>query len=81
VDVKALEVACESYIFWRGDVEMVASAEVVKVQDVAKMLDMVIKMEIGSIRDYNLWANEYASNADSGSKIIFKHLVEDEERH
>jgi bacterioferritin len=45
------------------------------------MLDMAIRMEQGSIRDYNLWANECAANADSGSKKVFERLVDDEERH
>ena len=40
-----------------------------------------MKMEQGSIRDYNLWANECSANADSGSKNIFEQLVGDEEGH
>jgi len=38
-------------------------------------------MEQGSIKDYNLWANECSANADSGSKKVFEGLVDDEERH
>lgn len=33
------------------------------------------------MRDYNLWANECAANADSVSKKLFEDLVADEERH
>ena len=80
-EMKHIELLAERIIFLGGDVEMVASGEVVKEQDVAKMLDMGIKMEQGSIRDYNLWANECSANADSGSKKIFEQLVDEEEVH
>ena len=39
------------------------------------------KMEEGSVRDYNLWANECSANADSISKKIFEQLVAEEEVH
>ena len=38
-------------------------------------------MEEASARDYNLWANECAANADSVTKKIFEQLVVDEETH
>jgi bacterioferritin len=34
-----------------------------------------------SAKDYNVWANESAGNADSATKQIFESLVTDEERH
>jgi len=80
-EMQHVELLAERIIFLGGDVEMVASAEVTKIQGVAEMLDMAIKMEQGSVRDYNLWANECSANADSGSKKIFEQLVDDEERH
>jgi bacterioferritin len=80
-EMEHIELLAERIIFLGGDVEMVASASVKKVQDVAEMLEMGIQMEQGSIRDYNLWANECSANADSGSKKIFERLVDDEERH
>ena len=80
-EMQHVELLAERIIFLGGDVEMVTSAEVTKIQDVAEMLDMAIKMEQGSVRDYNLWANECSANADSGSKKIFEQLVDDEERH
>jgi bacterioferritin len=76
-----VELLAERIIFLGGDVEMVASTNVKKVQDVAEMLAKGIEMEQGSVRDYNLWANECSANADSGSKKIFERLVDDEERH
>ena len=76
-----IELLAERIIFLGGDVEMTASAEVVKEHDAAKMLEMGIKMEQGSIRDYNLWANECSANADSGSKKVFEQLVDEEEVH
>ena len=38
-------------------------------------------MEAGSARDYNLWANECAANADSVTKKLFEQLVLEEETH
>jgi len=76
-----VELCAERIIFLGGDVEMVAAAEVVKEQDVKKMLEMARKMEEESIQEYNLWANECASNNDAGSRKVFEGLVADEERH
>ncbi len=80
-EMQHVELLAERIIFLGGDVEMITSESVKKVQDVAEMLEMGIKMEQGSVRDYNLWANECSANADSGSKKIFEGLVDDEERH
>jgi len=71
----------ERILFLNGDVEMKASAEVKKVQDVADMLKMSRQMEMDSARDYNHWANECSANADSVSKKLFEDLVVDEEGH
>lgn len=75
------EQLAERVLFLKGEVEMAASAEVQKIHDVRAMLELAIKMEEGSIRDYNLWANECSANADSVSKKVFETLVADEERH
>lgn len=71
----------ERILFLNGDVDMKASDEVKKVQDVTEMLKMSRQMEINSARDYNLWANECSANADSVSKKLFEDLVVDEEGH
>jgi bacterioferritin len=76
-----IEELAERILFLKGEVEMVASAEVKKIHDVKAMLELARQMEEGSARDYNVWANECAANADSVSKKIFEALVEDEERH
>lgn len=76
-----IELCAERILFLGGDVEMVASAEVQKIQDVKKMLEMARSMEESSAKDYNLWANECSANADAGSRKVFEALVEDEERH
>ena len=76
-----VELLAERILFLKGEVEMVTSAEVQKIHDVRAMLELARQMEEGSVRDYNLWANECAANADSVSKKIFEALVEDEERH
>jgi len=76
-----VEHCAERILFLGGDVEMVASAEVKKIHDVKKMLDMARQMEEESARDYNVWANECSANADAGSRKIFEDLVADEERH
>ena len=76
-----IEMIAERILFLKGEVEMLASAEVKKIHDVKKMLEMAVDMETSSARDYNNWANECAKNADSVSKKLFESLVEDEERH
>ncbi len=76
-----VERLAERILFLKGEVEMVASTEVKKIHDVKEMLAMASKMEQESARDYNLWANECAQNADSVSKQLFESLVLEEEHH
>jgi bacterioferritin len=76
-----IEKLAERIIFLKGDVEMLASAEVNKIHDVKVMLDMAAAMETSSANDYNKWALECSKNADSVSKTLFEELVVDEERH
>ena len=80
-EMNHIELLAERILFLKGEVEMVASTEVQKLRDVRAMLELARKMEEGSAKDYNMWANECAANADSASKKIFEGLVEDEERH
>ena len=80
-EMRHIEMLAERIIFLGGDVEMVPSAGVEKIRDVAAMLEKGKQMEMQSVHDYNVWANECAANADSGSKRIFEQLVADEERH
>jgi len=76
-----IERLAERILFLNGEVEIEASAQVSKVTEVAKMLEMAAGMEQSSARDYNMWANECSANADSVSKKLFEDLVVDEERH
>lgn len=76
-----IERCAERIIFLGGDVEMVAAEDVKKIQDVKKMLEQARQMEEGSIKDYNIWANECSAHHDAGSRQIFEGLVADEERH
>ena len=76
-----IELIAERILFLGGDVEMVASDEVKKINEVKEMLDLASKMEESSANDYNKWANECSANADSASKKLFESLVDDEERH
>jgi len=76
-----IEKLAERIIFLKGDVEMTASTEVKKIQDVKEMLEMAADMETSSADDYNKWAVECSNNADSVSKSLFEELVVDEERH
>ena len=50
---------------------MEVAESVKKIQDVKKMLELARSMEEGSAKDYNIWANECAQNADSVSKKPF----------
>ncbi len=76
-----VEILAERILFLKGEVLMKSSGEVTTVQDVASMLELARKMEEESARDYNLWANECAANANSASKKIFEDLVAQEETH
>jgi bacterioferritin len=71
----------ERILFLKGEVEMKAAAEVQKIHVVKDMLALARKMEEGSARDYNVWANECAANADAITKKLFEELVLDEETH
>jgi bacterioferritin len=76
-----VERCAERILFLGGDVEMVASESVQKIQDVKAMLELARSMEAGSVQDYNKWANECSANADAGSKKVFEALVDEDERH
>lgn len=76
-----VEHCAERILFLGGEVEMTAAGSVEKIHDVKAMLEKARAMEHGSVRDYNLWANECSANADSGSRKVFEGLVDDEERH
>lgn len=76
-----IEKIAERILFLKGEVEMIAATEVVKIHDVKEMLQLSTKMEESSAKDYNEWANECSKNADSVSKQLFESLVIDEERH
>jgi bacterioferritin len=76
-----VERLADRIIFLKGDVDMTPATGVQKITDVKKMLAMACEMETSSAKDYNMWANECAQNADSVSKKLFEALVEDEERH
>ena len=76
-----IERASERILFLKGEVEMKAAEEVEKINDVRKMLERAAAMEEASAKEYNEWANECGTNADSASKKVFEGLVEDEERH
>ena len=76
-----VEHCAERILFLGGEVEMTAASAVEKIHDAKAMLEKARAMEQGSVRDYNLWANECSANADAGSKKVFEGLVDDEERH
>jgi bacterioferritin len=76
-----VERLAERILFLGGDVIMKAAEDTKTIQNVKEMLELARSMEENSARDYNIWANECAQNADSVSKKLFESLVEDEERH
>jgi len=76
-----VERLAERILFLKGEVEMKAAGEVHKIQQVREMLNLAKQMEQESAREYNVWANECAANADSVSKKVFEDLVVDEEGH
>jgi bacterioferritin len=76
-----VERLAERILFLKGEVDMTLSQPVQPVQKVRDMLKMAAGMEESSARDYNIWANECAQNADAISKKLFEELVGDEEAH
>lgn len=76
-----VEQLAERILFLKGEVEMVVSGEVKKIHDPKEMLELATAMEIGSVNDYNAWAQECAANADAVSKKLFEALVGEEEVH
>jgi bacterioferritin len=76
-----IERLAERILFLKGEVEMTAKTEVEKIHQVDQMLKKAAGMEEESAREYNLWANECAANADSISKQLFESLVSEEEVH
>lgn len=76
-----VEKCAERILFLKGEIEMNAAHDVQKIKDVKEMLKLAAKMEADSTKEYNIWANECAQNADSASKQVFESLVLDEERH
>jgi len=76
-----IERLAERILFLKGEVEMVASAEVQKIHGIKEMLQLAVQLEESSATAYNKWANECAAHADSVSKKLFEDLVIDEERH
>jgi bacterioferritin len=76
-----IEKLAERILFLKGDVEMKTGSEVQKIHNVEDMLKLAAKMEEDSAKEYNMWANECAANADSNTKQLFESLVTDEETH
>ena len=76
-----VERLAERILFLKGDVVMEIAGEIQTKQEVSGMLEIARHMEEESVKEYNLWANECAKNADAVSKKIFEDLVADEERH
>lgn len=76
-----IEMIAERILFLKGAVLMKASREVEPTNEVREMIEFSRSDEMSSIKNYNVWANECAANADSVSKKLFENLVVDEERH
>ena len=76
-----IEKLSERILFLKGEIDLKAAEEVKKINNVDEMLKQAANMEEQSAKDYNIWANECAANADSVSKQLFESLVVDEERH
>lgn len=76
-----VERLAERILFLKGEVGMNVKDKVQNITDVKEMLKRAAGMEEESAKEYNIWANECAANADSVSKKLFEELVIDEERH
>ncbi len=76
-----VERLAERILFLKGEVEMKVAGKVQKIHEPQEMVKCAAGMEDESAKEYNLWANECAANADSVSKKLFEEMVMDEERH
>jgi len=76
-----IELLAERILFLKGEVIMKPSREVEPIHEVREMIEFSRSDEMSAIKNYNVWANECAANADSVSKKLFENLVVDEERH
>jgi bacterioferritin len=76
-----IELIADRILFLKGELLMKPSRDVERIQEVKEMLDFSRSDEMAAIKNYNVWANECATNADSASKKLFENLVVDEERH
>lgn len=76
-----IELIADRILFLKGELLMKPSRDVERIQEVKEMLDFSRSDEMAAIKNYNVWANECAANADSASKKLFENLVVDEERH
>jgi len=71
----------ERILFLKGEVELKASADVVKEHDVKKMLEITQKLEEDAIELYNKFANECGAANDAVTKKLFEDIVTEEEGH
>jgi bacterioferritin len=76
-----IEALADRVLFLKGEIEMVASQAVEKINDVKQMLEYATKAEDEAVVMYNDFANQCGTNADSATKKLFESLVNDEERH
>lgn len=76
-----VEQLAERALFLGGDVEMVTSGPVVKIQDPLEILRKAAEMEQASAAFYNAAAVKCGANQDAASKQLFEALVADEESH
>ena len=80
-EMRHIELIAERILFLKGAVIMKASRDVEAINEVREMIEFSRSDEMAAIKNYNVWANECAANADSASKKLFENLVMDEERH
>jgi bacterioferritin len=80
-EMRHIELIAERILFLNGAVIMKASRDVEAINEVKEMIEFSRSDEMAAIKNYNVWANECAANADSASKKLFENLVMDEERH
>jgi len=76
-----VERLADRILFLKGEVEMVAAANVVKILEPVDMLKKAMEMEEASQVFYNKASVECGNNADSVTKQLFEQLTADEERH
>jgi bacterioferritin len=80
-EMQHVEKLAERILFLKGDVEMQTIQKVEKIKSAKDMMLQASRMELQSLKDYNVWAKECSELSDAVSRQLLKSLASEEEKH